>query len=991
MMLRNLHLKFFTFSSVVITLLFAGCSSERTPYLDTFLDSTRILEHVDPFIGTGGHGHTFPGATFPFGMVQCSPQTRLSGWDGCSGYHDSDSMLYGFAHTALSGTGVSDYGDVLLLPYLMNDPPDTTQDGQYIVAFDKGSEQASPGYYAVTLLQGIKAEFTATERAGIHRYTFPVQTQPVVLVDLRYRDALLSHGFEMLNDSTLVGSRISCAWAQEQHVYFALRSSKPFTLEWLSKDSSRLALHFGDHDATPLVLKVGLSAVSTAGALGNLMAETDGQGFATLHEAARDRWLAELSKVRIRTTQRDDATNFYTALYHTFLAPNLYNDVDGRYRGMDLAVHQLPRGESHYTVFSLWDTYRATHPLFTLLQPQRNQAFIRTLLRQYTDGGILPIWELAANYTGCMIGYHAIPVIWDAYQKGQRDFDANLALEAMVHSAEQSHRGLDSYRELGFIPADLEAESVSKTLEYAYDDWCIARMGEALNDQDIHEEFQTRACNWRNVFDPETGFMRGRANGGWVMPFDPREVNFHYTEANAWQYRFAVPHDMNTLIDRLGGSERFSCELQKLFTSNTETTGREQADITGRIGQYAHGNEPSHHVAYLHAYAGEVWRTQERVHEIMDALYRPTPDGLSGNEDCGQMSAWYVFSAMGFYPVCPGEGQYVLGSPRFEEMAIQLENGREFRIVAAEAAAGKRYIQALDLNGNQHTSATLTHEQIETGGILTVQLQNTPNTEFARDPDDRPVSRVAYDPVQPPFARHAPRSFIESDSLVLAAHDPAVAIWYQWNGEDAPSASETQIYKGAIPLTETGSISFWAERGSLVSSRLTTHFKEIPSGKTIRFDWEPREDEVAPYAGQYSAGGDRALIDGIMGKGDYRSGTWQGYQGRDLHATVDLGKERRMSTLSIRFLQDENSWIFMPDSVIISVSRDGREYRTLGQLVPRTKKRDKGTLTERFSVNAPTVPMRYVQVIGRNLVNCPTWHKSAGGDCWIFADEIVIE
>ncbi|HRW63802.1 MAG TPA: GH92 family glycosyl hydrolase, partial [Bacteroidales bacterium] len=600
-------------------------------------------KYVDPFIGTGGHGHTYPGAIVPFGMVQLSPDTRLEGWDGCSGYHYTDSIIYGFSHTHLSGTGVADYCDILLMPtsdkYFLKNGYNGDIDQGYGSRFSKETEIAKPGFYSVKLDDyGILVELTATNRAGFHKYIYPKNKPAFVTLDLTHRDEVLESSFKQINEYEVEGMRRSRSWAQDQYIYFVARFNKPVKNLILAVNDTiadnqaeayskniKVAFDFGQIEKSELLVKVGISAVSTEGARKNLDAEIPVWDFKGIKAKARDEWNKELSKIEIKAG-KENKIKFYSALYHTMVAPNTFMDVDGQYRGTDLKVHQSD-DFTNYTIFSLWDTYRATHPLYTIIDQKRTNDFIKTFINQYKNGGKLPIWELAGNYTGCMIGYHSIPVIADAYLKGIRNYDKDTALKAMKHSAMMDHLGLESYRKYGYIPAHKEPESVSKTLEYAYDDWCIAQMAKEMGHMDDYNYYITRAQSYKNIYDPTTGFMRAKMHGAWKTPFDPAEVDFNYTEANAWQYSFYVPQDVSGLINLMGGKEKFTQKLDELFSASTETTGREQADITGLIGQYAHGNEPSHHMAYLYNYANQPWKTQEIVHRIFNEMYTIHPDG----------------------------------------------------------------------------------------------------------------------------------------------------------------------------------------------------------------------------------------------------------------------------------------------------------------------------------------------------------------------------
>ncbi|MFK8104142.1 MAG: GH92 family glycosyl hydrolase, partial [Saprospiraceae bacterium] len=553
---------YFALLSLAILLSFFACKDSTPTPID-------LADFIDPFIGTGGHGHTFPGATMPFGMVQLSPDTRLEGWDGCGGYHFTDSIVYGFSHTHLSGTGVSDYGDILLMPTTgelrLNNGADGT--AGYRSRFEKNKEVASAGYYQTYLEDhGVGVELTASPRAGMHRYTFENKaTEGNVIVDLKHRDQVLNGKLHVISDTELAGVRISNAWAKEQHLYFVIKFSEAFAKDKISIDADSLVygFKFDLSKEKKLSAKVGISAVSIEGARKNLSAEMPAWDFAKHQQQAKTAWSIAMNKIEVSGGSEAQQTIFYTAMYHAMIAPNLYQDIDGQYRGMDLKVHQA-EDHTNYTIFSLWDTYRGTHPLYTLIETERTNDFIKTFLKQFEAGGILPIWELSANYTGCMIGYHSIPVIADAYQKGIRGFDAKQALAAMQVSAEENHLGLDSYKKWGYIPSNEEAESVSKTLEYAYDDWCIAMMAKSMGEGKIYKKYLKRAQSYKNIFDPTTGFMRAKLNNGFVANFNPAEVNFHYTEANSWQYSFYAPQDIKGFYTLMGGKDNLEQKLDQL-------------------------------------------------------------------------------------------------------------------------------------------------------------------------------------------------------------------------------------------------------------------------------------------------------------------------------------------------------------------------------------------------------------------------------------------
>jgi len=609
------------------------------PFLLSILLSG-LTSLVNPFVGTDAHGHTFPGAVAPFGMVQLSPDTRpkAGDWDGCSGYHYSDGVIYGFSHTHLSGTGCDDLCDVLLMP------------GGQPSAFSHQREKAAPGYYEV-FLDGpqVFARLTAGRRVGVHEYTFPAGVKPTVTLDLRHRDPLDAWRITPRKDGCS-GWRQSSSWARGQDVYFWMEFSAPAKCRLT--DGGRQAVFTFPKKARTVTVRVGISSVSEENARQNLLAEYPAS-FEAQRAATGAAWEAYLGKLECPWSDMEHRRRFYTALYHTGIHPSLYSDANGEYRGMDRQVHRA-EGWERYTVFSLWDTFRGEHPLLWEIEPERSLDFLKSFLSIYEEGGKLPVWELAGYETDCMIGYNAAPVIADAIARGFTGFDVEKALEALLVSSMRPEYGMASFRANGLVLADDEHESVSKTLEYAYDDWCVAQVAKYLGRQDVYERYMTSAQYWRNVFDPETGFMRARLNGRWFTPFDPREVNNNYTEANSWQYSLFVPQDIAGLIDALGGPEALEARLDGMFSAEEGNTGRTQADITGCIGQYAHGNEPSHHVAYLYDFAGRPDKRQARVEQILETLYSSAPDGLCGNEDCGQMSAWYVLSALGRYPVTPG-------------------------------------------------------------------------------------------------------------------------------------------------------------------------------------------------------------------------------------------------------------------------------------------------------------------------------------------------
>ena len=949
-----------------------------------------LTRYVDPFIGTGGHGHTYPGATMPFGMVQLSPDTRLTGWDGCSGYHYSDRTIYGFSHTHLSGTGISDYGDILLMPTVRDSPINQG----YASGFDHQHETARPGYYSVRLDDDIFVELTATARAGFHRYTFPAQSKErAVILDLTHRDTVLDSYLRVVDKTHIEGFRRSSSWAKDQIVYFAAEFSQPFTDYRLGLNNGigsgsetrglaiKAAFQFPPTAIAAVLVKVGISAVSIEGARKNLAAEIPDWDFDGVKARAARVWNAELNKIQVTGGTEGQLKTFYTALYHTMIAPNLFMDVDGQYRGRDFQTHTAKNFEN-YTVFSLWDTFRAAHPLYTIIDQKRTRDFINTFLVQYRQGGRLPVWELAANETDTMIGYHAVAVIFDAAAKGITGFDLNLAFEAMKHSAEVDQSGLKAYAAHGYVAIEDEKESVSKTLEYAYDDWCIAQVARMLGRSDDYHRYLRRAQFYQNVFDPESGFMRPRSNGGWVSPFDPREVTFNFTEANSWQYTFFVPQDVSGLISLMGGSAKFARKLDGLFTTESQTTGREQEDITGLIGQYAHGNEPSHHMAYLYDYVSQPWKTQFRVREIMDNFYTPQPDGLIGNEDCGQMSAWYVLSAAGFYPVTPGSPIYAIGTPLFPQIRFHLENGKQFVINANGVSAKNIYIQSAILNGRFYRNSFLTHRDLMSGGELSFKMGPRPNQRWGSGPAAAPVARIIDDEFLPtPVIKATARTFKDRLEVNVDTVRRNLKVHYTTDGRE-PDRNSPAI-TGPFFIDQTTTIktrAFDTAGSSLVA---TATFQKVPQNWTIKL--------FSTYNRQYTGGGDAALIDGVRGSTNFGDGAWQGYQGQDLVAVVDLGITQNVSKLGMGFLQDVGSWIWMPRSVDFEVSTDGVNFAPALTLNNDVSDKQYGTIIKDLVGAVRPQPARYIKVTARNYGKIPAWHPGAGGDAFIFADEIIIE
>ena len=967
-----------------------------------------FTQYVNPFIGTGGHGHTFPGATLPYGFVQLSPDTRPDGyndWDGCSGYHYSDSIIYGFSHTHLSGTGVADYCDILLMPTsgiptTISSVNNDTKKG-YASTFSHANEKANPGYYQVILNdEKINVELTATARVGLHKYTFIPGKESNVILDLTHRDLLLEGSYiEVISPTKIQGLRRSSSWAKDQWLYFAIEFSQPFNIAGVS-DSNLLQktagqgfrpiilsgtdlkafFTFNTSANATLLVKCALSPVNCAGAWKNMQAEIPDWDFDKVKNEAAYIWNYELSKIAVSSAADEkksltDPDNnlviFYTAYYHTMLAPNIYEDVDDKYRGRDNTIH-VSQTFNNYTVFSLWDTFRALHPLLTLTDASRTNDFINTFIAQYEQSGRLPVWELSGNETECMIGYHSVSVIADAAVKGINDFDLQKAYTAMKSSAMADHYGLSFYKEKGFIESNEEPESVSKTLEYSYDDWCIAQMANLVKAP--FEEityFTNRGSNYKNLMDNQ--FARPRFNGGWYSPFDPTEVNFNYTEANAWQYAFFFPQAIKE-------NAAFEKHLNELFTTPSATSGRVQSDITGLIGQYAHGNEPSHNYAYLFNYTSTPYKTQFYVDKIMREFYKNSPDGLIGNEDCGQMSAWYVLSAMGLYQVCPGLPKYDFGAAIFDKVVIQLENNKKFTITTNNRTDKNIYLASSKLNGTALNGYSISHQQIMQGGSLEFNFTDNKNLSVRQSKN-----------IVEPGAMHAPiitgpgTSFTGEATITIASDMILGYIYYTINDEpgiltaltDKPitiKIASTSIIKATYCMDD---------RKLYCSGVVTAKFTQRENNYQVNY--------ITNYNKQYTAGGNTALIDGLHGSSDFRTGMWQGWWGENMEVVLDCGAKKTFTSAGAGFLQDVRSWVWMPSVLEIYVSDDGKKF-TLLTTIKNTVAADNYDSKEiqNLTTTFPATTARYIKFKAINYGTVPDWHPGKGGNSWIFCDEVWV-
>ena len=722
-------------------LILAACSPKQETTV-----STEYAQYVNPLIGTDFTGNTYPGAQVPFGSIQLSPDNGLPGWNRISGYYYPDSTIAGFSHTHLSGTGAGDLYDIMFMPvtrpYKDAEPPLGIHS-----SFSHNDEFASAGYYRVLLKDyNINVELTATERCGIQRYTFP-KAESSIFLNLKKAmnwDFTLDSYIEVVDSCTIRGYRISQGWSPEQHVYFQTRFSRPFDdyqidkTDITTKEKGKIGtayiarFDFNTEKDEEILVTTALSGVSMEGAALNLQTEAPKDDFDYYYAQAVSNWNTQLGKIKIEGGSTDDQTVFYTALYHSMLAPTIYSDVDGSYMGADRKIHKA-EGWTNYSTFSLWDTFRASHPLFTYTQPERANEMIKGFLEFYKQSGALPLWNLYGWETNMMIGYHAVPVIVDAYLKGVGDFDPELALEACVASANRDdYHGIGEYKSMGYVPAYSDPKlwkswSMSKTLEYAYDDYCIARMAEKMGKADIAQEFYKRSENYRNVFNPASSFMQPRdEKGNFAKDFKAETYTEDICESNGWQYFWSVQHNIDDLIRLVGGEERFAQRLDSMFTYTPASDEELPIFSTGMIGQYAHGNEPSHHVIYLYNKVKQPWKTQQYAAKVMHELYTNEPGGLCGNEDCGQMSAWFVFSAMGFYPVDPISGQYEIGTPMFPRVELKLANGKTFTVSATAVSRENIYIQSVKVNGEPYKKSYLTHDLIMSGATVEFEMGAAP-------------------------------------------------------------------------------------------------------------------------------------------------------------------------------------------------------------------------------------------------------------------------
>lgn len=961
-------MKFLTFCFCLFTFQFANA---------------QLTKYVNPFIGTGGTGHTFPGATTPFAMVQLSPDTRIDGsWEGCSGYHYSDSIIYGFSHTHLSGTGCSDYGDIAFMPYFSK-----TGDFDYVknnllqAKFSHKNETASAGYYSVVLDDiPVKVELTATTRTGFQRYTFNEDGYGYVVLNLKHRDELLEGRIDYtLYTGIFSGIRRSKAWAKNQELYYAFRLNRYTPNKFIVKEGNndtKLILEYKVKKGQQIEISTGVSSVDENGAENNLGKENFHLNFEKIKQQANDSWEKELKKIEVQDAKLPNKTNklidqlttFYTAMYHCMIHPSIMNDVDGRYKGRDGKIHKA-EGFNYYTVFSLWDTHRALHPLLNIIDKKRSHDFVITFLKQFEQSGRLPMWELWNNETDCMIGFHSVSVILDAYRKQVISKDELQQLWPAVKAEAMSNRfGLDKFREKGYLSVEDESESVSKTLEYSYDMWCVSEIAKEVGFGKEEVNFLKYKNAWQELKNPETGFIQPRKNGNWQQNFNPYEVNNNYTEANAWQYSFYHPQ-YSLQNDNM---------LDSLFKAKPTTEGRTQADITGLIGQYAHGNEPSHNYIYLLNNENRI----KYLQFIYDNFYTNKPDGLIGNEDCGQMSAWYVMSALGFYQTCPGFQSYKIGLPIFQKTKVIGFNSNILlmqKSVSNQPQKNKYLLSNKKAFGNDIMN--LLNDELP----LQVLFNNSPTIYFTnKNGIEIGKTNVITDEsyVQSPLIiPYTSKPFIDSCKIEIVGKD-----LFKYDVYDAFYSLDNGSFKVySVPFYITKSTTIRAFRNvNLTTTGISTaHFYKRPHNYSIQLNCK--------YNKQYTADGDDGIIDGQYGDIDWKKGGWQGYQSQNFEAIIDMKQVKQLTEISANFLQDTRSWILFPIKVEYYTSTDNINFTLAGTVENTIAANDYNIQTLNFKLQPLNSTARYIKVKAYNYGKLPDWHAGKGDDAFIFIDEIEIK
>lgn len=949
--------------------------------------NAQFAKYVNPFIGTGGTGHTFPGATTPFAMVQLSPDTRIDGsWEGCSGYHYSDSIIHGFSHTHLSGTGCSDYGDIAFMPWFSKtDEFEKLKTWDVHSTFSHKDEKASAGFYSVVLNDiPVKVELTATTRTGFQRYTFKEDGFGYVVLNLKHRDELIEGKIEKSKPKTYKGIRVSKAWAKQQELYYGFEVNTEATNEFIVKDNgndTKLILKFKVAKGQQILIKTGISTVDANAALNNLRVENPSWNFDQVKQQAFNSWEKELSKIEVadafssplKGKVRERLFTFYTALYHCMIHPSIMNDVDGRYKGRDGKIHKA-EGFNYYTVFSLWDTHRALHPLLNIIDKKRSHDFIITFLKQFEQSGRLPMWELWNNETDCMIGFHSVSVILDAYRKQVISKEELQQLWPAVKAEAMSNRfGLDKFREKGYLSVEDESESVSKTLEYSYDMWCVSEIAYELDLRLEGKYFMRLEQGGNDLLNPKTGFVEPRKNGNWLSNFNPYEVNNNYTEANAWQYSFYAPHGYLT----------YHYKLKELFKAKNQTEGRIQADITGLIGQYAHGNEPSHNYIYLLNDSSRF----KYLQYVYDNFYNNKPDGLIGNEDCGQMSAWYVMSALGFYQTCPGLPSLKIGSPIFSSAKLFIDNQKSNDI-------SQKIISLIETNKKKKKADIIRIREIDFELEHSVKIDSLfENINFKSDINGKKGWDFFVEKPMGPFKKSpiikSDQSIfydtlnirIENSSRDIFGNENGV-VHYSINGnKPIVYVSPFKIYSSSFVKAFT--VYTYESFKKDTSNLSIAHFYKRPHNYAIQLNCK--------YNKQYTADGDDGVIDSQLGDIDWRKGGWQGYQSQDFEAVIDLKEAKTINEISANFLQDTRSWILMPTKVEFYTSTDNIDFKLAGVINNTVAAEDYAIQTQKLKLKTQHVMARFIKIKAYNYGKLPAWHAGKGDDAFIFIDEIEIK
>ncbi|MGQ1788297.1 GH92 family glycosyl hydrolase [Saccharicrinis sp. GN24d3] len=986
--------------------------------------SQRPIDYVDPMIGTDGIGHTFPGATVPFGMVQLSPSNDFKSWNWCSGYHYSDSVLKGFAHTHISGAGLAGLGDILLMPMVgevkLNPGTEEDPESGYRSRFSHDREKASAGYYSVMLDDyDVHVELTASERVGCHRYTLGKEGRLNVIIDPTHNimEKVLDTGVEFLSETEFRGYKKCDGEAGERTVYFYAKFSKPVSGYGLAKDdeiitevfklngnNTKAFVQFDLQSDEALEVQVALSFVSYKGAKANYEAEVKGNSFEETLAEAKHKWSEKLNKIHVKGTSESDKRIFYTGMYHSFISPNLVSDVDGKYW---LEGKAYPSKIPQYSNYSTWDTYRALNPLFTIIEQGKTAEFVNSLTSRYTETKVgLPVWECLGHDNVCMIGYNAVSPLADAALKDIPGIDKEKVYQAVraaamsleKHSPNYDKNGMAEYIRLGYVPAELNC-AVSKTTEQNYYDWCISQLAKKLGNQNDAALFAERSMGYKNLYHPVKKFLYSKYTTGEWREMNPKvwdDLIANYVSGNIWGYSAYVPHDVNGLIELMGGKEVFALWLDDIFADTTQIGGHTHVDISGFIGKYGHGDEPSQHMPYLYNYAGQPWKTQEKVRQVINDFYFDLPDGLVNNDDLGQMSAWYIFSSMGFYPVCPGDMKYIIGSPLFKEVVLNLENGKQFKVKAKNKPKENIYIQSVMLNGQPYTKTYLTHDQIMDGGELICIMGSTPNKDWGTKQGDLPYAKVDLNKNQSalpkitykPYDKDNSEVFEGSRRIELTCHTSNAKIYYTLDGRTPNKRSGA--YKKPIIISKTSNLkaiayangmeqSFIYERTYYAGRRFAELEKGFPKITLLN------------ESKKFGDADGSMLLDLEIGSESFNDSRWTGFDGEDMVATIDFGQPISINNVSIGYLSNTGVWIFPPSSVRISVSMDNDNYNTIGYQKLNFSQEEMGKpFLRRQDFQLGRTEARYLKVKVNNFGLVPDWHAAAGHKGWLFVDEILI-